>query len=151
MTNSLNSPIEVLEHAYPVRVRRYSFRANSGGAGKFRGGDGLIKEVQLLTAAQVGILSDRRALGPYGLAGGAAGSPGRNFLIEAPRRKGSASPARSSRSAKSHSRPLPAKCALYAEAGSSIRIETPGGGGWGYPVSKRITSPKNPSTKTNRA
>ena len=152
MTNSLNSPVEVLEHAYPVRVRRYSFRTGSGGAGKFRGGDGLIKEVELLTDAQVGILSDRRARGPYGLAGGSSGSPGRNFLITpSQRRKGSASPQPGPRIAKSQQRPLPAKCALYAEAGSIIRIETPGGGGWGYPVSKNKRAPKNPTAKTNRA
>ena len=61
MTNSLNTPVEVLEHAYPVRVRRYSFRPDSGGAGLFRGGDGLIREVEFLTDAHVGLLCDRRA------------------------------------------------------------------------------------------
>ena len=133
MTNSLNSPIEVLENAYPLRVRRYSFRANSGGAGKFRGGDGLIKEVELLTEAHVGILSDRRARGPYGLSGGRDGAKGRNFVIEpkarTKRRKQDQSPAVAKRA-------LSAKCGLFVKAGSVIRIETPGGGGWGYPVSK---------------
>ncbi len=70
MTNSWNSPIEVLEHAYPVRVLHYGFRAGSGGAGLYRGGDGLIREVELLTDMQVGLLCDRRKRGPYGLSGG---------------------------------------------------------------------------------
>ena len=116
MTNSLNSPVEVLEHAYPVRVRRYSFRPNSGGAGKFRGGDGLIREIEFLTPAHVGLLCDRRARGPYGLAGGKQGKPGRNELI-----------------VKGRKRTVPAKCAFYVEPGTIIRVESPGGGGWGKP------------------
>jgi N-methylhydantoinase B len=114
MTNSWNSPIEVLEHSYPVRVLRYSFRRGSGGAGQFRGGDGLIREVELLAETQVGLLCDRRKRGPYGLAGGLPGKPGRNEL-----RVGA------------HRKQLPGKCVFYASAGSVIRIETPGGGGWG--------------------
>src|SRR5207248_6231011 len=76
MTNSLNTPVEALEYAYPVRVRRYSYRRNSGGQGKFRGGDGLIREIELLADAQVTLLSDRRKFQPYGLAGGEPGEPG---------------------------------------------------------------------------
>jgi N-methylhydantoinase B len=114
MTNSLNSPVEVLEHAYPVRVRRYSFRPNSGGAGLFRGGDGLIRELEFLTDAHVGLLCDRRARGPYGLAGGEAGKPGRNELI-----------------VNGKKREVAAKCAFYVNAGTVIRVESPGGGGWG--------------------
>ncbi|HXQ98291.1 MAG TPA: hydantoinase B/oxoprolinase family protein [Candidatus Limnocylindrales bacterium] len=114
MTNSWNSPIEVLEHSYPVRVLRYGFRAGSGGAGKYRGGDGLIREVELLTHMQVGLLCDRRKRGPYGLAGGKPGKPGHNELRVAGKR-----------------RELAAKCAFYAPAGSIVRIESPGGGGWG--------------------
>jgi N-methylhydantoinase B len=114
MTNSLNSPIEVLEHAYPVRVRRYAVRKGSGGAGRWRGGDGLVREIELLTEAQVGLLCDRRRFGPYGLAGGRPGKPGRNTLL-----------------ASKKARALPGKCSLHAPAGSVIRIETPGGGGWG--------------------
>ena len=70
MTNSLNTPIEALEYAYPFRVRRYAYRDGSGGAGQFRGGDGLIREVELLADAQVTLLADRRKLRPYGLQGG---------------------------------------------------------------------------------
>lgn len=114
MTNSWNSPIEVMEHAYPVRVARYGFRLGSGGEGKYRGGDGLIREIELLTDCQVGMLSDRRKTGPYGLSGGKAGKCGVNEVREG-RRK----------------RKVPAKCAFYASAGAVIRIETPGGGGWG--------------------
>ena len=114
MTNSWNSPIEVMEHAYPVRVRHYGFRHRSGGAGKHRGGDGIIREVELLTEMQVGLLCDRRRFGPYGLSGGKSGKPGRNELIS-----------------KGRKNRLAAKCAFYAEAGDVIRVETPGGGGWG--------------------
>jgi N-methylhydantoinase B len=114
MTNSWNTPIEVLEQTYPVRVRRYSIRRNSGGAGKFRGGDGVVREIELLTPTQVGILSDRRERGPYGLNGGSEGKRGKNELI----RKGKTTA-------------LPGKCAFNAEAGDVLRIETPGGGGWG--------------------
>ena len=70
MTNSLNTPAEALEYSYPFRVTRYSLRPNSGGAGKHRGGDGLIREMELLTDAEVTMLSDRRRTQPYGLNGG---------------------------------------------------------------------------------
>ncbi|MCL6481457.1 MAG: hydantoinase B/oxoprolinase family protein [Firmicutes bacterium] len=119
MTNSLNSPIEVLEHAYPVRVRRYALRRGSGGAGTWCGGDGLVREIELLTETQVGLLCDRRRFGPYGLAGGQPGKPGRNLLIVGGRR-----------------RQLAGKCGFYAAAGTILRIETPGGGGWGRPGKK---------------
>jgi N-methylhydantoinase B len=114
MTNSWNSPIEVMEHAYPVRVLRYGFRRGSGGAGKHRGGDGLIREIELLTDAQVGMLSDRRKTGPYGLFGGKPGRVGINLV-----RLGRIT------------RKTAGKCAFYVTAGAVIRIETPGGGGWG--------------------
>jgi N-methylhydantoinase B len=122
MTNSLNSPTEVMEHAYPVRVHRYSFRHGSGGKGRYRGGDGLIREVEFLTDAQVGFLSDRRTRGPYGLAGGQPGTPGKNELIENGKR-----------------RTMPAKCAFYVEKGAIVRIESPGGGAWGPPAKRKKT------------
>lgn len=115
MTNSLNTPVEALEYAYPFRVRRYGYRQKSGGAGKFRGGDGLVREVELLTDAQVTLLSDRRRTAPYGLAGGSSGKSGNAKLIS------------------SQSNELPAKGSVYAKAGDIIQIETPGGGGWGEP------------------
>nr|HEV7953343.1 hydantoinase B/oxoprolinase family protein [Candidatus Acidoferrales bacterium] len=114
MTNSWNSPIEVLEHAYPVRVLYYGFRKGSGGAGLYRGGDGLVREVELLTDMQVGLLCDRRKRGPYGLSGGEEGKSGQNSVqVKGKRKK------------------LPGKCAFFASAGAVVRIESPGGGGWG--------------------
>jgi N-methylhydantoinase B len=116
MTNSLNTPIEALEYAYPFRVRRYAYREGSGGPGQFRGGDGLIREIELLADAQVTLLAERRKFRPWGLAGGEEGAAGRATLFEAGRAEG---------------RELPGKCTLHARAGDAIQIETPGGGGWG--------------------
>jgi N-methylhydantoinase B len=114
MTNSLNTPIEALEYAYPFRVRSYHYRRNSGGSGKFRGGDGLVREIELLSAAQLTLLSDRRIFPPYGLAGGAPGACGRAILF----RDGDA-------------QELPGKCSVHVPPGTILRIESPGGGGWG--------------------
>ena len=83
MTNSLNTPIEALEYSYPFRVHSYAYRKGSGGKGKFRGGDGLVREIELLTDSQVTLLSDRRRLRPYGLSGGEPGASGRGFLFRA--------------------------------------------------------------------
>ncbi len=113
MTNSWNTPTEVFEQVYPVRLRKYAVRRGSGGKGRYRGGDGIIREIELLAPAQVGILSDRRERGPYGLAGGQAGKPGKNAAVTGGK-----------------SGDLPGKCAFFAEAGTVLRIETPGGGGW---------------------
>jgi N-methylhydantoinase B len=115
MTNSLNTPAEALEHAYPLRITEYSLRRKSGGAGKYSGGDGLIREVEVLTGAQVTLLSDRRKRGPYGLAGGKDGAPGRTEII---RIDGSREE-------------LPGKCSVRLKSGDRVRVETPGGGGWG--------------------
>jgi N-methylhydantoinase B len=125
MTNTLNTPVEVMEHAYPVRVRRYSLRSASGGKGKHPGGDGIIREIEMLTDVQVGILSDRRTLAPNGLSGGSSGATGKNEMVVAGR-----------------SQSLPSKCSFYAPAGAIIRIETPGGGGWG-----KLGNPKSRGTK----
>jgi N-methylhydantoinase B len=116
MTNSLNTPIEALEYAYPLRMRRYAYREESGGAGKFRGGDGLIRELELLAPVQLTLLADRRRFRPYGLAGGDAGAAGSAWFTKA----GAAEKTR-----------LPGKCSRQAEKGDIVRIETPGGGGWG--------------------
>ena len=115
MTNSLNTPVEALEYAYPFRVRRYTYRDGSGGAGQFHGGDGLLREVELLTDAEVTLLADRRKTRPYGLQGGEAGAPGRAFLMDA----------------NGVETELPGKCSRRVSAGSVLRLETPGGGGWG--------------------
>jgi N-methylhydantoinase B len=115
MTNSLNTPVEALEYAYPFRVKRYGYRAGSGGKGAFRGGDGLVREMELLARSQVTLLADRRKFAPYGLAGGGDGTTGRAVLIKANGREIE----------------LKGKCTLYADAGDRIHVETPGGGGWG--------------------
>jgi len=115
MTNSLNTPAEALEYAYPLRVRRYCLRPESGGGGKFRGGDGIMREIEVLSECDVTLLSDRRSRGPWGLSGGAAGAPGKAILV---RRDGT-------------TETLPGKFSTRLLAGERIRIESPGGGGWG--------------------
>jgi N-methylhydantoinase B len=122
MTNSLNTPAEALEYGYPLRVRRYSLRPGSGGAGKHRGGDGIIREIEVLTDCEVTLLSDRRARGPWGLAGGEAGSPGKTSVI---RDGGSIEE-------------MPGKFSTRLRKGERIRIETPGGGGWGPVDAKQL-------------
>lgn len=114
MTNSWNTPAEVLEETYPVRVKRYAIRVNSGGRGRHRGGDGVVRELEFLAGVEVGLLTDRRTTSPYGLQGADAGRRGSNSII----RKGRLTK-------------LAAKCAFDVKAGDILRIETPGGGGWG--------------------
>ncbi len=82
MTNSLNTPVEALEYAYPFRVRSYGYRPGSGGEGEFRGGDGLVREIELLADAQVTLLGERRKFQPYGLSGGDGGEVGLTLLIK---------------------------------------------------------------------
>jgi N-methylhydantoinase B len=115
MTNSLNTPAEALEYAYPLRVRAYAVRRNSGGRGGTRGGDGIIREIETLAPARASLLADRRATRPYGLAGGEAGRPGRDSIV---RRDG-----RTER--------IGAKGSWDLRPGDRVRIETPGGGGHG--------------------
>jgi N-methylhydantoinase B/oxoprolinase/acetone carboxylase alpha subunit len=114
MTNTLNTPVEAFEHQFPVRVESYRVRRGSGGHGAHRGGDGIVRELRFLVPAEVTILSDRRERGPWGLAGGRAGKPGRNTLVRAGR-----------------AQRVAAKVRLDVRAGDVLRIETPGGGGWG--------------------
>jgi len=116
MTNSLNTPIEALEYAYPFRVRRYAYRYGSGGDGKFRGGDGLIREIELLTEAEVTLLADRRRFRPYGLEGGEVGAPGRASVT---------------RTQTGEQIELPGKCSLHLAKRDVLCVETPGGGGRG--------------------
>ncbi len=108
MTNSLNTPVEALERQAPLRVRRYGVRRGSGGAGRFRGGDGVVKEIEFLTDADVTLLADRRKRGPYGLNGGEDGAAGVDTL---------------------DGEPVGSKGTFRARAGQKLRIETPGGGG----------------------
>lgn len=114
MTNTLNTPVEALEQAFPFRVRRYALRSGSGGGGRNPGGEGLERELELLAPARVTLLGERRRIPPYGLQGGAPGSCGRNTL----EREGEL-------------RELPGKCSFEAQPGDRLTIATPGGGGWG--------------------
>lgn len=120
MTNTLNTPVEALEAAYPLRVTRYAVRSASGGVGMHRGGDGVVREIEFLAAAQATLLTERRRLRPYGIRGGGPGKAGKNLL----RTRG-----------RQHR--LPAKTALLVRAGDRLQILTPGGGGWG----RRRTAP----------
>jgi N-methylhydantoinase B len=117
MTNTLNTPVEALERSAPVRIETYAIRRGSGGIGRYRGGDGIVRSYRFLEETEVSVLSERRRRGPYGLQGGASGTPGENTVC------------------------LPdgqtqARGGKFREAlpaGSVLRIATPGGGGWGAP------------------
>lgn len=111
MTNTLNTPVEILESNYPVRIAHYAVRRGSGGAGRHRGGDGIVREYEFLAPAAVTLLSDRREHAPWGSAGGTDGARGRNSL---------------------NGRTLPGRIEIDVVAGDRLRIETPGGGGWGH-------------------
>ena len=119
MTNSLNTPVEALEYAYPLRVREYAMRANSGGRGARHGGDGVVREIETLVDARMALLADRRKRAPYGLAGGEDARPGRDQIV----RVGEDGAARARR--------IDAKGSWDLKAGDRVRIETPGGGGHG--------------------
>jgi len=123
MTNSLNTPAEALEYAYPLRVREYALRKSSGGDGQHRGGDGVVREIEVLADAEVTLLADRRERGAYGLGGGNDGMPGKASVIRA---DGSA-------------RELPGKFSVRLRRGERIRIESPGGGGFGN-IPRRIAN-----------
>lgn len=116
MTNTMNTPVEALEAYYPLRVLRYALRGGSGGRGRHRGGDGLVREIEFLVPTEVTLLGERRRTAPFGLAGGGPGRSGRDILIRGLRR-----------------RRLAAKVTFRAEAGDRLRVDTPGGGGFGRP------------------
>ncbi len=117
MSNTLNTPIEALERDFPVRVRTYAVRRGSGGLGRHRGGDGVIREIEALEPMQYSLITERRRHAPPGAQGGAAGAPGRNLLI----------------AAGGDPRELPGKQTGTLRDGERLRIETPGGGGDGQP------------------
>ena len=114
MSNSLNTPIEALEHAYPFRVTHYGIRRGTGGAGVHRGGDGLRRDIELLSDGTVTLLTERRTRGPVGANGGEDGLPGDNILI----RQGQETE-------------LPGKVTMKGVKGDVISVRSPGGGGWG--------------------
>jgi N-methylhydantoinase B len=116
MTNTMNTPVEALEAYYPLRVRRYGIRRGSHGKGAHRGGDGVVREIEFLSPAEVTLLAERRRVAPWGLAGGGPGATGRDWIVRDGRR-----------------RRIPAKVSLTVQSGDRLRIETPGGGGFGRP------------------
>ncbi|HKH31094.1 MAG TPA: hydantoinase B/oxoprolinase family protein [Gaiellaceae bacterium] len=110
MSNTLSTPAEALELAYPIRVERHELRLGSGGRGTWPGGDGVVRELRVLEACRLSLLTERRAYAPAGADGGEPGATGRNLV---------------------NGRELPAKATVDLEAGDVVRIETPGGGGYG--------------------
>lgn len=114
MTNTLNTPVEAVEYAYPFRIARYALREKSGGSGQHQGGDGIVRTYEFLQPAAVTLLSDRRITKPYGLEGGAPGKSGRNQVNQTGIEK-----------------EVSGKCSFSVEAGDELTIETPGGGGYG--------------------
>ena len=117
MTNTQNTPVEALERSFPMRVRRYRLRHGSGGQGKWPGGDGVERDLELLEPATVSLITERRVSSPWGLAGGDVGAPGENWLV----------PDGDERRVER----LPDKCTIRLAAGDVLRLLTPGGGGWG--------------------
>jgi len=115
MTNSLNTPAEALEYAYPFRITEYALRRGSGGRGQYAGGDGIVREIELLADAEVTLLSDRRSRGPYGLSGGQPGLAGNACVVHGDGTRDE----------------IPSKGTIRLKTGDRVRIETPGGGGWG--------------------
>ena len=114
MSNTLNTPVEALEREFPLRVVQYALRRGSGGAGAHRGGDGVVREIEVLRETRFSLIAERRRHAPRGAAGGAPGSTGRDLLDGVP---------------------LPGKTTGTLQAGQRLRIETPGGGGYGRPSS----------------
>ncbi|MBA3964622.1 MAG: hydantoinase B/oxoprolinase family protein [Nitrospirales bacterium] len=114
MTNTLNTPVEAVEYAYPFRISRYAMRERSGGNGQHQGGDGIVRTYEFLQPAEITLLSDRRVTKPYGLKSGESGQPGRNCLKQ-----------------NGIEQEVSGKCSFAVEAGDELTIETPGGGGYG--------------------
>jgi len=110
MSNTLNTPVEVVEREYPLRVERYALRRRSGGAGRHRGGDGVIRALRVLEDCRLSVLSERRRHAPRGAAGGEDGAPGENRL---------------------NGRRVDGKLSRELRAGDVLEIRTPGGGGYG--------------------
>jgi N-methylhydantoinase B/oxoprolinase/acetone carboxylase alpha subunit len=119
MTNTQNTPIEALERSFPLRVRRYQIRYESGGLGRFNGGDGIERDLEVLADCTVSLITERRSSQPWGIGSGGPGSRGENWVL----------PGGFERLAKR----VPDKCTLRLKAGDVLRMLTPGGGGWGPP------------------
>ena len=121
MTNSRMTDPEVLEQRFPVLIEEFAIRQGSGGAGEWTGGEGALRRVRFLAPMQANILSGRRVVSPFGLAGGGDAKPGRNRVI---RRNGGVED-------------IPATASLDLAAGDTVEIATPGGGGYGISGSRR--------------
>jgi len=119
MTNTRNTPIEALERTFPLRVLRYRLRQGSGGAGRHPGGEGIERDLQVLAECTASLITERRVSSPPGLAGGAPGAPGENWLLPG--------------GDESRAERLPDKVTIRLAAGDVLRMLTPGGGGWGPP------------------
>lgn len=139
MTNTRNTPIEALERAYPMRVRRLRIRRGSGGEGLHRGGDGIERDLEMLEPATVSLITERRQSAPWGLAGGSSGATGENWLLPGGNPEGGNSERGITQGGSQEASnpeaaiPLPDKVTLQTAAGDIIRVFTPGGGGWGNP------------------
>jgi N-methylhydantoinase B/oxoprolinase/acetone carboxylase alpha subunit len=129
MTNTQNTPVEAFERSYGMRVRRYRLRRGSGGDGRWPGGEGVERDIELLEPATVSLITERRASRPWGLDGGGAGAPGENWLLPG--------------GDESKAERLPDKCTIHVKAGDVVRVLTPGGGGCG-PAARRADNPCPP-------
>lgn len=114
MTNSLNTPLEALENYLPLKIKKYCLRRGSGGEGRNKGGEGIIREYEFFVPTQVAVISERRKFGPYGLRGGKDGKKGKNILFS-----------------KGKTMPLSSKVNIKVLPGDVLCINTPGGGGYG--------------------
>lgn len=123
LTNTMKTPVEALERAYPMRVLRQRLRRGSGGAGSAPGGDGIERDLQVLVDATVSLITERRVSQPWGLAGGEPGATGENWLLPG--------------GDEDRAERLPDKCTIRLAAGDVLRMLTPGGGGWGTPPATR--------------
>ncbi len=130
MSNTLNTPVEALERELPLRVTEYGLRRESGGAGRHRGGDGVVRELEALDDMTFSLIAERRSHAPPGADGGGPGLPGRDTLVATDGAK---------------RRQLPAKVTGTLHEGERLRIETPGGGGYGA-ASKRQDAAMGPTT-----
>ena len=126
MTNTRNTPVEALERAFPMRVRRQRLRRDSGGAGAAPGGEGIERDLEVLVDATVSLITERRVSRPWGLAGGAPGAAGENWLLPG--------------GDEQRAERLPDKCTLHLRPGDVLRMLTPGGGGWGRHLPLTSTS-----------
>lgn len=132
MTNTMNTPIEALEAGYPLIVEQFRLRRGSGGSGQHPGGDGIRRDIRVLCPATVTLLTERRTIPPYGLAGGMPGKIGHNVLIRPDGRQIE----------------LPSKVSFRAEPGDTISVRTPGGGGWGPETRKTAVGSNEEDTRS---